>query len=143
MPPHKYSVQFRIISETLDPKVVTRNVGLQPNQVWIAGSPCGPRKTYPGMWGYNGSTSDTAVFWSSLTEGLEFVLEKLWPHREAIKSFGESGAKLIWWCANFQSGFDGGPLLSPALLARLGEFGAELFIDNYISPPDEAVDQIE
>jgi uncharacterized protein DUF4279 len=93
---HEYSVQFRIISETLDPNEVTRTLGIQPNQVWIAGSKCGPQKTFPGMWGYNGSTSDKAVFWNSLAEGLEFVLDKLWPHRQAIQRFGESGAKLIW-----------------------------------------------
>lgn len=58
------------------------------------------------------------------------VLDKLWPHREQIVSY-KSSAELTWWCGHFQSSFDGGPTLSPALLSKLGEFGAELYIDNY------------
>jgi hypothetical protein len=141
MPLHEYSVQFRIIDETLDPSAVTNELGLQPSLVWTAGSYKAPGKTYPGMWAYNGSAPDVLVSWNSLAEGLEFLLGKLLPHREAIQRYGKNGAKLIWWCANFQSGFDGGPLFSPELLKKLGEFGAELFIDNYFSPPNEDREQ--
>ena len=86
---------------------------------------------YKGMWAYNG-TDDEAVQWDSLEEGLTFVLDKLWPHREAIAKYRANG-DLIWWCGHFQAGFDGGPLLCSQLLRRLGEFGVDLFIDNYFS----------
>ncbi len=68
--------------------------------------------------------------WSSIEEGLIFVMDKLWPHRDVIAGY-QSTSRVMWWCGNFQTTFDGGPTLSPSLLKRLGEFGAELFIDNY------------
>lgn len=75
--------------------------------------------------------------WESLADGLTFILDKLWPHREAIAKHQTSGT-LVWWCGNFQSSFDGGPTLPAALLRRLGEFGADLFIDNYIAHNENA-----
>jgi len=51
-----------------------------------------------------------------------------------------AGGIFTWWCGHFQSGFDGGPTLTPDLLRRLGEFGADLFIDNYFSPDDSSRD---
>ena len=87
------------------------------------------------MWGYNGSDRGD-IDWESLEEGLNFVLDKLWPYREAIIGY-KSTAELVWWCGHFQTGFDGGPRLTPPMLRRLGEFGADLFIDNYFSMPDE------
>src|SRR6266404_2978574 len=73
-----------------------------------------------------------ARIWETLEEGLAFVLDKLWRHRQLIASY-KSKAKLIWWCGHFQTSFDGGPTLSASLLSRLGEFGADLFIDNFFS----------
>jgi hypothetical protein len=84
------------------------------------------------MWAYNG-TDKTEVFWVTLEEGVNFTLESLWPLRTVIVKYKELGAQLIWRCGHFYSSFDGGPTLSPGLLKKLGEFGAELFIDNYFS----------
>ncbi len=88
------------------------------------------------MWAYNG-TDEQHVSWDSLEKGLNFVLNKLWPHLDTIASYKEMGAQLIWWCGHFYSSFDGGPSLSPTLLKKLGEFGAELYIDNYHSNDNE------
>jgi hypothetical protein len=86
------------------------------------------------MWAFDGAEGSN--YWESLEDGLCFVLDKLWPLREIIAKYKSSG-RLIWWCGNFQSSFDGGPTLSAGLLGRLGEFGAELFIDNYFSEGEE------
>ncbi len=90
------------------------------------------------MWAFNGTDDESAVKteWTSLEEGLAYVLGSLWPLREAIAKYA-ANAELIWWCGNFQTSFDGGPQLSPGLLSRLGEFGASLYIDNYFSEPDK------
>jgi hypothetical protein len=39
----------------------------------------------------------------------------------------------IWWCGHFQSSLDGGPTLSPRILADVASFGLPLFIDNYFA----------
>ena len=84
------------------------------------------------MWAYSGYEESDGPHWEALEEGLAFVLDKLWRHRQLIASY-KSKAKLIWWCGHFQTSFDGGPTLSASLLSRLGEFGADLFIDNFFS----------
>ncbi len=89
-----------------------------------------------GMWAYNGPPN-APTRWDSLEEGLIFVLDALWPQRQQIAQYRNT-AELVWWCGHFQSCFDGGPTLSPALLQKLGHFGAELYIDNYFSPEEES-----
>jgi len=90
-----------------------------------------------GMWAYDGEhEKGPRVEWTSLEEGLTFLLTQLWPLRETIARCAPS-AQVIWWCGNFQTSFDGGPTLSASLLKRLGEFGAELYIDNYFSNEDD------
>ena len=131
---HKYTVEFRIFSKTLDPAEITRELGLQPCQVRIEGTTRSDGKLMQGMWAYDAGAGHTE--WDSLGDGLAFVLDSLWPYRDTIARYKTSG-KLVWWCGHFQSSFDGGPSLSPDLLKRLGEFGAELFIDNYFSEPDK------
>jgi hypothetical protein len=86
------------------------------------------------MWAFDGA--EERINWEFLEDGLNFVLDKLWPFREVIAKYKSSG-KLIWWCGSFQSSFGSGPTLSAALLRRLGEFGAELFIDNYFADGKE------
>ena len=87
------------------------------------------------MWAYNGPP-DSPTRWSSLEEGLQYVLEQLWPHRDKLAFY--RSMEPTWWCGHFQSSFDGGPTLSPKLLRQLGEFGAELYIDDYYSAPQDS-----
>lgn len=137
---HEYTVEFRIFSKTLDPNEITRELGLQPCQIRIEGAPGLGKRPQQGMWAYDGGEGN--ITWESLADGLTFLLDKLWPHREAIAKY-KPAATLMWWCGNFQSSFDGGPTLTATLLKRLGEFGAELFIDNYFAQNDETEQQME
>jgi Domain of unknown function (DUF4279) len=125
---HEYTVEFRIFG--LDAALITRDLALEPCQTWAEGAERLPGRIDPNMWAYNGS-EEREISWKSLEEGLEFVLNQLWPHRQAITGYSQKGARLVWWCGHFYSTFGGGPSLSPALLKRLGEFGVEIFIDNY------------
>jgi hypothetical protein len=129
---HVYTVEFRIVSATLDPAAITSELSLQPCQVWLQGSLRADGKVRPGMWAYNGFGSGAGKDYDSLEAGLTLLLDKLWPHREAIVRY-QPNANLVWWCGHFQTAFDGGPNLSSSMLARLGTFGAELYIDNYFS----------
>jgi hypothetical protein len=127
---HDYTVEFRIFSDTIDPSEITRELNLKPCQTRVEGALGPGGRVLKGMWAFDGAEGSNN--WESLEDGLNFVLDKLWPQRENIVKYKSSG-RLVWWCGNFQSSVNGGLTLSAGLLARLGEFGAELFIDTYFS----------
>ncbi|NJD87351.1 MAG: DUF4279 domain-containing protein [Betaproteobacteria bacterium] len=130
---HSYSVQLRIIGKELDPDEVTRRLGLRPNQVRIAGERRSANQVWrESLWSYDGdsASAEAATEWTSLEDGLRFVLEKIWPKKELIQEYARSH-EVVWWCGHYQSGFDGGPTLSASVLKLLGDLGIPLFIDNY------------
>ena len=129
---HQYTVELRVYGLTLDPDTITKETGLKPCQTRLAGARLGSKTFSESMWAFDGGLEDR---WHSLEDGLTAVLDRVEQRREALQRFGREHS-LIWWCGHFQSSFDGGPRLSPALLKRLAEFGAELFIDNYFSDKD-------
>jgi hypothetical protein len=86
------------------------------------------------MWAFDGGRSSG---WSSLEEGLTFVLDQLSGSQTLFAKY-IAEHNVIWWCGHFQSTFDGGPSLSPRILERLARFGVELFIDNYFSRASSA-----
>src|SRR5258707_1171848 len=133
---HLYTVEFRILGATVEPVSITSELGLEPCQIRVNGTLRADGRVLTGMWAYNGGQD---VQWTSLEEGLSAVLNLLWPLREVVSRYAP-GAQLIWWCGHFDSSFDGGPSLSPALLKRLGDFGAELFIDTYFVDEERAED---
>ena len=138
MTDHKYTVEFRISGKTLDPQEVTKKLLLPPCVVRIPAPEGTPlRESRTGMWGYDGTDGSEIVEWNTLEEGLSFVLDRLWPLRDLLAEY-RANCNVVWWCGHFQAGLNGGPLLSPALLKRLGEFGVDLYIDNYFSPPANA-----
>lgn len=131
---HEYTVEFRIHGTDLDVSSVTEKLGLEPCLTRQVGEIRGGTTRWEdAMWSYNGfPESSDSKSWSTLEEGLSFVLEKLWPVRRIINGY-KNKHELILWCGHFQSSENGGPNFSPALLKRLGDFGVELFIDNYFS----------
>jgi hypothetical protein len=135
---HAYTVEFRIYGEKVDPAAITKDLELQPCQVRINGSSRADGKILKGMWAFDGSDDESNWHseWTSLEEGLAYVLDRLWTQRETIAKY-KASADLIWWCGHFQNSFDGGPELSPSLLKRLGGFGVALYIDNYFHESDQ------
>ncbi len=133
-PNHTYSVEFRLYGDFLDPVEVSSIVGLQATTS-SNGEPIGKRPRLP-FWGYNGS--DDPQFqeeWQSLEDGLVLVSRRLRPYRSIIAELSERFDG-IWWCGHFQSSFDGGPTLSPGVLADIASFGCPLFLDNYHTVDD-------
>jgi uncharacterized protein DUF4279 len=126
---HKYTVEFRIYGKNLQPDLITQELGLQPCQIRPSGESSSQADANLGMWAFDGSDKG-GVEWDSLEDGISAVLDKLWAKREIIQQYRPEKS-LIWWCGNFQSAFDGGPTLHHALLVRLVEMGADIFIDNY------------
>jgi hypothetical protein len=131
---HEYSVEFRIFGDELDPEEVTIDLGLEPSNTWKAKD----APSQESMWGYDGFAEDPNMkIWTSLEEGLSFLLDKLFPYKEKIDEYKRT-YDAIWWCGHFQSSFSGGPTLSPKLLKALGEFGVDLQINNHFVRDDEA-----
>jgi len=131
-------VQFRISGKNLDPSEITRQLGLEPNQVRLAGGRRSQNQVWQeSLWSYDGSANptDPSKEWTSLEEGLLYVLGKLSSKKDLIQGYARS-FEVIWWCGHFQSGFDGGPTLSVSLLKLLADFGVPLFIDNYFRSED-------
>ena len=120
--------------DTLDAEAMSRDLGLQACQTRTAGASRFPGRIERGMWAYNGPPGSPTER-TSLEEGLQYVIHRLWRHREKLATYAAT-SELIWWCGHLQSSLDGGPRLSPELLKRLGEFGAVLYIDNYFSRPE-------
>jgi len=132
----QFTVEFRIYGKALDPIDVTRRLGESPCQTVLPGSRRAGR-ILEGMWAFNGNERGNVGTreWTTLEEGLAFLLEKLWSRREVITQYKATG-RLIWWCGQFQTAPNSGAIISGKLLAKLGEFGADLFIDTYSSRPD-------
>jgi uncharacterized protein DUF4279 len=135
---HTYSVQLRISGKSLDPGEITRQLGLEPNQVRIAGERRSNSKVWEEhLWSFDGAADPHAPMkeWGSIEDGLVYVLGRLLPKKDLIRAYTAS-FDVIWWCGHFQSSFDGGPTLSVPLLHRLADFGVPIFIDNYFRSDD-------
>jgi hypothetical protein len=130
---HEYTVELRISGAELVPATVTLALGLEPSSVRELGERRSERRVWDeALWGYNGYPSDTPRFWTSLEEGLSFLLDRLEPLRSEIDNYKQK-YDAVWWCGHFQSSFDGGPMLTAELMGRLADFGVDLYIDNYFA----------
>lgn len=130
-----YSVEFRLQGSELVPSNVTKILRLSPCRTIEKGTQKPGNRILVPLWSYDGVSSESNYVekeWESLEDGLEFLLNSLWPKRSLLYSnFG--AFDMYWWCGHFQHSFDGGPTFSPALLRRLAEFGAKLILSNYCS----------
>ena len=133
---HKYTVEFRIYGEGFDPLCVTKNLNLAPSTVRLANEAIGTSRSPLACWGYDGRDDGGQEYWDSLEDGLMFLLNRLERVKDKLDLYRQA-QDLVFWCGHFQSSFDGGPTLSPALLQKLSEFGVGVFIDNYFSSAKE------
>lgn len=129
---HVYTVEFRLSGPSLNLEHATEVLSVKPTSLRRAGSRIGSKTYRENAWIYNGYSDGRSVEWPDLETGLAFVLERMWPKRHLLERVDQSSRR-CWWCGHFQRSFDGGPLLSASMLLRLGEFGANLYIDNYFS----------
>lgn len=129
---HRYSVQFRISGDIV-PDEVTRHLGLQPNEIRLAGALIHGRRMEESLWSYSGAPEGVFVQeWQILEDGISYMLDKLLPKKELIRYYTDNYSTILW-CGHFQSSFDGGPTFSRSLLSKLADFDVPVFIDNYFS----------
>jgi len=95
---HTYSVQLRISGPGLDPGEITRGLGLEPNKVRIAGQRRSGSKVWEeSLWSYDGAADPTASAkeWTSLEDGLLYVLDRLLPKKDLIRAYAVSFG-VVW-----------------------------------------------
>ncbi len=130
---HVYTVELSFYGDQLEPSEISARLSLQPSgslsQSQIQSS---VRKRRPRpYWGYDGRGMEGyQLEWTSLEDGLEFLLKILAPKRAEIVILARQFDS-AWWCGHFQASFDGGPNFSPKILADIASYGVPLFIDNY------------
>jgi len=133
---HRYTVEFRLSSETLNPDDITAALGLTPTTIWRAGDVVGQRPRTAGLWGY--APGGNWRQWQSLEPALSALLDELEPLRPRIKTL-QNNYEAYLWCCHFNPETAGGPRLSPALLKRLAGLEVELYVDTHFVM-DEPVD---
>ena len=134
-----YTVEFRIAGVDLVPDDITQEIGLPPRYTRSRGEMRGASGTFEtGVWSFSGMGEDATQVreWEKLEDGLLNLLPHLLDRRHIISTY-ETKYDVFWWCAHFQSSFDGGPTLSPSVLRALADLGASLSIANYL-PSEEA-----
>lgn len=130
---HVYTVELRFSGDKLEPAEISTRLKLQPsNSFSQSQNQSSTRKRRP-YWAYNGKGEvGFQPEWELLEDGLEFLLKNLTSRKAEIITLAHQFNGL-WWCAHFQSSFDGGPTLPPKLLTEIGSYGIPLSIDNYFS----------
>jgi Domain of unknown function (DUF4279) len=128
-----YTVGLRFFGDTLEPSQITKRLNIQPTTSHNSSDNISGKRRRRPFWDYNGEGEEGFQYeWLSLEQGLDFLLQRLSPVRVAIVDLSQEFEGL-WWCGHFQANFDGGPTLSPRLLAQIASYGLPLFIDNYFS----------
>lgn len=130
---HSYTVEIRFYGDHLDPTEISQRMGLEPSGSLTRLATSASSRPRRPFWAYNGHGEQGFVpEWRSLEDGLTFLARRLAPLRSTVVDLSHTFDG-IWWCGHFQSGFDGGPKLSPSTLAEIAAFELPLFIDNYFA----------
>jgi len=134
---YSHILDLRIWHPTLDPDLVSRTLGLEPQRSWRVGD---SRKTPKGTLlegvrseGY-WSTNPFSYGWRESTDAqiedaLEELVTFLEPHRDFLKGISQDGAVRIWASSHSNRNF--AFELSPSMLARLASLGATFVHDVY------------
>ena len=134
---YSHIVDLRISHPALDPDVVTRTLGIEPQTSWRAGDPrktpkgtllTGTRST--GYWATNPFTYGWRVSTDALIEDtLEELVTFLEPHSSFLVGISEAGSVRIW--ASTYSNRNFAVELAPSMLVRIGSLGATFIHDVY------------
>lgn len=134
---YSYILDLRIWHPTLDPDLVSRTLGLEPQTNWRAGD---SRKTPKGTLlegvrseGY-WSTNPFSYRWRESTDAqiedaLEELVAFLEPHRDFLRGISQGGTIRVW--VSSQSNRNFAFELTPNMLARLASLGATFVHDVY------------
>lgn len=135
---HEYMVSLVISGPGLDLDAVTEDLGREPfrttseNRRQLGSAP--PQRGV--AWIYDGDARIRGKSWNDLETGICALLDDIEPLSVKVRAYGSTHQVTIR-CGHFQSSFDGGPRLSPALMGRIATLGAFLEFDNYFHGESE------
>ena len=134
---YSHIVDLRISHPALDPDVVTRTLGMEPQHAWRAGDPrktpkgtllAGNRTT--GYWAANPFSYGWRDSTDALIEdALEELVTFLEPHRDFLSELSKGGNVHMW--ASTSSNRNYTLDLAPNMLIRIGSLGASFIHDVY------------
>lgn len=124
---------FRITGDALRPDRVTELLGISPSFARakgdVYGPPARPIRSRTGIWALE---SEAAINSTELEDHLAYLIAKLAPAAsEPLTRLIAEGSKVDVLCFWMSATGQGGPVLSPRILARVAELGAELSFDFY------------
>jgi hypothetical protein len=122
-----------IYDDHLVPDAVTRKLGVEPSGSQIKGHPSSDRhgRVYiPEIGGWFLSTKGHVVS-RDVRRHLEWLLDRLAGCEHALKSFQDNAYRMEVSCYWLSAEGQGGPILSPDIMRRLGGLGLAVGFDIY------------
>ena len=132
----KVAVSFRVAGDTLDPHLVTAQLGIEPSLARRRGEPL-PRRSHirqrTGVWILRSREPERA----SLERHLAKLLELLTPRAPEIRRLRAMGYDTNFFCGLFPPGDWAGFLLPADVLRQVSALGANLGVEIYANGEDE------
>lgn len=128
---------FRVMRDDLSPDSVTALLGIEPTHTQVRGELPRPSSKHPFRSGGWFLESRSFVQSRDSRRHLDWLLNQLRDKANATAELAAQGCQMdicIYWVSVGQ----GGPTLSPAQMAQLGELGVELWFDIYFERQDRA-----
>ncbi len=122
---------LRIYSSDIDPDEVTARLGIEPSEVQRQGElrGCG-RFIRVNAWFLS---SKDNVNSTDLNEHLEWLLDQVLPHEEALRELRDSGIKTDVACYWLSLTGNGGPTLFPEQMGKLAILSLDCWFDVYFA----------
>jgi hypothetical protein len=131
------SAWFRVMSESLQPGVVTARLGVQPSRTQVRGELPQPASKHPFKYGGWFLESKGHIQSRDARRHIDWLLQHLQGKAAAIAQLKTEG-HLVDVCVYWESVGQGGPTLNSSHMVQLGELGVELWFDIYLAKEDRA-----
>jgi Domain of unknown function (DUF4279) len=131
---------LRIYPGDIDPSAITERLGIEPSS-WQRRGEIIKHGRRPKAAPSNGwfLKSEGEVESRDSARHIDWLLDKIAPHSEAIRTLQEMGCKMDISCYWRSAQGHGGPTILPSQMRRLSDLNIELWFDFYNSAPDEDV----
>jgi hypothetical protein len=125
---------LRIYHDDLDPERITGLLGIEPSKTQVKGrghTRSNGMESRPAPIGGWFLSSDGVIYSRDVRRHVDWVLDKLLGKDEVLTRLQEDGYRMDIFCYWLSASGHGGPILSPAIMRRLGELELEIGFDIY------------
>jgi len=129
---------LRIFSEHVSPDEMTRVLGVAPTSSVRKGhlrNPREPRSESKTNCWYLGSRD--SVQSKDCRRHIDWIVERIYPAKEALRQLREAGAEISICCTWESSENQGGPIMTPKQMGPLSELGIPVWWEFWCSGGDE------